>query len=328
MAVMTPAVRGDYVVTPAHLRMEEPIEFFGRDPGLPGVREPAGSRARRTPVVRGLLGPRGRAPWALAPGSGPRAGSRLRRERLAGVPRGQPRSLVATMTPTSPDMLLAFAAGLLSVLSPCVLPLLPAYLSLISGHLGRGDAGGRGRAAGARARDARVPRLRRPASRCVFVLMGVGAVAAGHVLRTWRTSVFGVEFGVSQIAGAVIVVLGLHMMGDQPDPRALPRHALPLPHRAGAASSSSLRDRRGLRVRLVAVHRADPRHHPDGGRPARDRARRGRPARRLLGRPRGAVPAGRLEHGGVPGGLRAHRSITSARSRSPRGWSWWASACC
>ena len=28
---------------------------------------------------------------------------------------------------------LAFAAGLLSVLSPCVLPLLPAYLSLISG---------------------------------------------------------------------------------------------------------------------------------------------------------------------------------------------------
>ena len=29
--------------------------------------------------------------------------------------------------------LLAFAAGLLSVLSPCVLPLLPAYLSLISG---------------------------------------------------------------------------------------------------------------------------------------------------------------------------------------------------
>ena len=27
----------------------------------------------------------------------------------------------------SPDILLAFAAGLLSVLSPCVLPLLPAY---------------------------------------------------------------------------------------------------------------------------------------------------------------------------------------------------------
>jgi hypothetical protein len=32
MAVMTPAVRGDYVITPKHLRMEEPIEFFGQDP--------------------------------------------------------------------------------------------------------------------------------------------------------------------------------------------------------------------------------------------------------------------------------------------------------
>lgn len=32
MAVITPAVRGDYVITPAQLRMEQPIEFFGRDP--------------------------------------------------------------------------------------------------------------------------------------------------------------------------------------------------------------------------------------------------------------------------------------------------------
>ncbi|HEY5656581.1 MAG TPA: cytochrome c biogenesis protein CcdA, partial [Myxococcota bacterium] len=32
-----------------------------------------------------------------------------------------------------PGAYLAFAAGLLSVLSPCVLPLMPAYLSLISG---------------------------------------------------------------------------------------------------------------------------------------------------------------------------------------------------
>ena len=29
-AVVTPAVRGDYVVTPAHLRGEEPLEFIGR----------------------------------------------------------------------------------------------------------------------------------------------------------------------------------------------------------------------------------------------------------------------------------------------------------
>ena len=31
-AVFTPSVRGDYVVTPAHLRGEKPLEFIGRDP--------------------------------------------------------------------------------------------------------------------------------------------------------------------------------------------------------------------------------------------------------------------------------------------------------
>jgi hypothetical protein len=32
-AVATPAIRGDYVITPTHLRGERPIEFFGQDPG-------------------------------------------------------------------------------------------------------------------------------------------------------------------------------------------------------------------------------------------------------------------------------------------------------
>jgi hypothetical protein len=30
--IMNPAIRGDYVVTPAHLRGEQPLEFFGREP--------------------------------------------------------------------------------------------------------------------------------------------------------------------------------------------------------------------------------------------------------------------------------------------------------
>jgi hypothetical protein len=31
-AILTPSIRGDYVVTPAHLRGEEELEFIGRDP--------------------------------------------------------------------------------------------------------------------------------------------------------------------------------------------------------------------------------------------------------------------------------------------------------
>ena len=31
-AVVTPAIRGDYVITPSHIRGETPIEFIGRRP--------------------------------------------------------------------------------------------------------------------------------------------------------------------------------------------------------------------------------------------------------------------------------------------------------
>ncbi len=110
---------------------------------------------------------------------------------------------------------LAFAAGLLSVLSPCVMPLMPAYLSIVSGlsvedlQTGLVDA-----------------QLRRRILRsclgfvlgfsAVFVVMGIGAVAVGHVVRTWRAELFGVEFGVSQVVGVVIVLFGLHMTGLVP----------------------------------------------------------------------------------------------------------------
>lgn len=119
------------------------------------------------------------------------------------------------MASTSPDLLLAFAAGLLSVLSPCVLPLLPAYLSLISGisveEMQQSEGGARVRGRVMRGCVGFVLGFS-----TVFILMGVGAVAAGHVLRTWRAEILGFEFGLSQIAGVMIVLLGLHMTGLSP----------------------------------------------------------------------------------------------------------------
>ena len=41
--------------------------------------------------------------------------------------------------------------------------------------------------------------------------MGAGAVAAGHLLRTWRAALFGFEFGAAEIAGLLVIALGLHM---------------------------------------------------------------------------------------------------------------------
>ena len=109
----------------------------------------------------------------------------------------------------------AFAAGLISFLSPCVLPLMPAYLSLISGVTveelteGEGERGIR----------------RRVLLGCagfvggfstVFVLLGASATAVGRVLQTWRVELFGIEIGAVQVAGLVIVLMGLHMTGLLP----------------------------------------------------------------------------------------------------------------
>ncbi len=119
------------------------------------------------------------------------------------------------MTELGSHVYLAFAAGLISVLSPCVLPLMPAYLSLVSGisveemQIGATDAVVRRRVMGACLAFVF-------GFSCVFVLMGAGAVAAGHVLRTWQAELFGVQFGFVQIAGVFIVLLGLHMTGVVP----------------------------------------------------------------------------------------------------------------
>ncbi len=115
----------------------------------------------------------------------------------------------------SPDIFLAFAAGLLSVFSPCVLPLMPAYLSLVSG-LSVDELRGSTGDTGLRRRVMRACLGFVTGFSLVFVAMGVGAVALGHVVRSWRLELFGLAIGIHQIAGAVIVLLGLHLMGVSP----------------------------------------------------------------------------------------------------------------
>jgi cytochrome c-type biogenesis protein len=106
-----------------------------------------------------------------------------------------------------------FAAGLLSVFSPCVMPLMPAYLSLISG------------VSVEEMQEAveHEPRLRRrvlfaclgfvAGFSTVFVVLGASATAVGRLLLTWHTEVLGVELRVSHLAGLLIIVMGLHLMG-------------------------------------------------------------------------------------------------------------------
>ncbi len=112
-------------------------------------------------------------------------------------------------------LLAAFGAGLLSFLSPCVLPLIPGYLSYISGlslDQLRGAPGG----GGAGVAVAAPPEARRQVVLAslafilgfslVFVALGASASYIGQFL-TSRLTLLG------RIAGAIIILFGLHTMG-------------------------------------------------------------------------------------------------------------------
>ena len=151
-------------------------------------------------------------------------------------------------------LLAAFAAGFLSFVSPCVLPLIPGYISFVSGvslEEMRGD-GWRARGVArpglphlARVRHRLLDRLRR-------------ARRVGH-------------------GGRQVPVLAA--AAPQQDRRRPADHRRPAHHggvqagvprdrkaRAGAAQAgrAAWRDvgRHRLRVRMDAVHRTDPRRHP------------------------------------------------------------------
>ncbi len=96
----------------------------------------------------------------------------------------------------------AFIAGLVSFLSPCVLPLVPGYISMLSG-IGMEQL-----------RQGQPPRGGLFASSLafvfgfsvVFISFGASASAVGHFLLQNRTL-------LAPIAGALILLFGLHLVG-------------------------------------------------------------------------------------------------------------------
>jgi cytochrome c-type biogenesis protein len=94
---------------------------------------------------------------------------------------------------------LAFAAGLVSFLSPCVLPLLPAYLSYVSGVSVDSLESERGKVL-------RVALAFVAGFTVVFVALGAGAGGVGRFLSQYRTL-------LTIVAGAFLVISGLVIMG-------------------------------------------------------------------------------------------------------------------
>jgi cytochrome c-type biogenesis protein len=95
---------------------------------------------------------------------------------------------------------LAFAAGLLSFITPCVLPLVPGYLSAVSGA--QVGVGGR------RVALASIPFI--AGFTAVFVALGAVAGAAGGLFNDARL--------LRMVAGLIVVVFGFAFMGLLPFP--------------------------------------------------------------------------------------------------------------
>ena len=101
--------------------------------------------------------------------------------------------------PASLGLLLAFSAGLLSFISPCVLPLIPSYLTFVTG-VGFDE----------------LQHSRRSALvhgllfvlgfTLIFVALGASATVLGRVLIAYRV-------WITRVGGALVVLFGLYLLG-------------------------------------------------------------------------------------------------------------------
>ena len=105
------------------------------------------------------------------------------------------------------SFLAAFFGGILSFISPCVLPLVPGYISFISGvsfeDMKKADAA----AASARRRQLLFASLAFVAGLAlVFIIFGASATVLAKTLGRYRSV-------LEKIAGIVVIVFGLHLAG-------------------------------------------------------------------------------------------------------------------
>ncbi len=105
-------------------------------------------------------------------------------------------------------ILAALLAGLVSFLSPCVLPLVPPYLVFLTGasieRLAEGEREGRVR------RETVIAALLFVAGfSTVFIALGASASVVGAMLRYY-------SHALSIVAGIAIIIMGLHFLGLTP----------------------------------------------------------------------------------------------------------------
>ena len=105
------------------------------------------------------------------------------------------------MTEVEIGIAIAFTAGVLSFLSPCVLPLVPSYLTFVTGMSLEDLEHGVNRKATMIHATLFVVGFS-----SIFILLGASASFLGQFFRLY-------EVWIARIGGVIIVILGLHMAG-------------------------------------------------------------------------------------------------------------------
>lgn len=98
-------------------------------------------------------------------------------------------------------MLSAFSAGLISFLSPCVLPLVPGYISYVSG-----DTLGRGESVGNRLSVLLLSGCFVLGFSTIFVALGATATAFSRLLLSYR-------YEATFVGGGIVILFGVFMTG-------------------------------------------------------------------------------------------------------------------
>jgi cytochrome c-type biogenesis protein len=101
----------------------------------------------------------------------------------------------------------AFAAGVVSFLSPCVLPLVPGYVSFVSGNA----LGESGRTVGSRLSTLTLSVCFVLGFSSVFIALGATATAMSHLFLQYR-------YGANIAGGAIVILFGVFMTGWIPMP--------------------------------------------------------------------------------------------------------------
>ncbi|MFZ5436419.1 MAG: cytochrome c biogenesis CcdA family protein [Bacillota bacterium] len=124
---------------------------------------------------------------------------------------------------------LAFTAGLLSFSSPCVLPLIPAYISSVAGSTFAGQGNGRL----SRGKMLVNSLFFVVGFSLIFVSLGLTATAFGRSLLVYRSI-------LQKVGGVFIVVMGLHTSGIVTIEALHRERRLGLPRRPTTAAGSFL----------------------------------------------------------------------------------------